>query len=254
MTSNQLLTLCRKGNILLAFYFALISFNYQKECEVRFHNLSLFDLQNENQQYLILTLKLLLIFSGSYWYLKENSKLASYLTSISFLLLSSIFINQTFYTPHQSHIISNILILLSLGQTLSSNFQLMSCRIYICITYFLSGMTKIQESGLNWVDGSTLQTWIALTSRESFKSSFLYDFLINNDLCCSILQIITLVGEIFLSLSFLNPILSIVFGLILTGFHIGTEIIFGFGFYGNIFNDFLLFVLSKKTPTTTVIR
>jgi hypothetical protein len=128
----------------------------------------------------------------------------------------------------------------------------------LCMTYTDAGWTKLVLNGPGWANGLSLQVWVAV---DAGWDSWLARILNAHRGLAQVGQIGVLLAE---SLSFTclfsRPARRII-GVVLLGFHLAIELLFGFQFYGNIVGVLLLLIIgppeavllrSRERPTPAV--
>ena len=85
-------------------------------------------------------------------------------------------------------------------------------------------------------------------SMASGRDNLLFDLLTNHHWLASALQTTTLAAELFAIVILFAPRLRPVFGLVFVGFHMSIEILFGYGFFANIFLDTYILIVCFMVP------
>jgi len=105
------------------------------------------------------------------------------------------------------------------------------CVFYVAVYYAFVGWHKVWVSGLDWINGTSLQLWIHSWGRTDF---FPNSWILENRALAKGLQGFTLFTECFAFLGLFHCRLRYVMGLALTIFHVGQEWLFNFDFGSNL--------------------
>ena len=111
---------------------------------------------------------------------------------------------------------------------------------YISLSYTYSGLTKIWYSGWDWANGSSLMFWVAHFA--PYRDTWLYAVITEHFWLAWIMQVVTFFVETFCLVVIFWPHARPIFGLLLVGFHLSVETLFGFHFYANILLDALILI------------
>ena len=122
---------------------------------------------------------------------------------------------------------------------------------YIGVSYTFSGIEKLYCSGLQWGDGRALMMWVDVHATN--RDNILFEAIVGSHLIAFVLQMTTLVAEAAGLLMLFVPGLRVILGIILVGFHVSIELLFGFGFYANIFLDFHILILCYCVPQYRIL-
>lgn len=99
----------------------------------------------------------------------------------------------------------------------------------IGVFYSLVGVNKLLESGLDWVNGTSLQLWALAFGRPSAAR----DLLLAHRPLAVALQAVTLAAETLALVAVAWPWPRALIGALLVGFHLGQHVLFGWAFHGN---------------------
>ena len=205
-------------------------------------------------------LRLLSSISLILWCLNCGGALTAYLSSLTFFLFASLSAERSAYTSHQGNITCIALFLMSVWYQAHLReiraapcFLLVGRRfafsawvhntllITLCFGYTWSGLTKLSQGGVQWADGLALQLW---TLNVLEPRGLLSELLLKSRSLAGVFQIVTLFAETFALLALSGRYLRFLIGFLLLGFHIGGEMVFGFGFYANIIAILFSFILN----------
>lgn len=116
------------------------------------------------------------------------------------------------------------------------------CVFYLGVVYGAAGLAKVSLSGLEWVNGVSLQLWVFLFGRERPLAEFV---LSRRDFAVA-LQAVTLAAEIAALAAIFWRHLRIVIGLVLIGFHLGSTLLIGIPFVANVILLALVFLPARE--------
>jgi len=234
----------------------------------RVHYLSIFGwLTPESviaSQPLATTLACVVIGSACCWAIQFALPLSSWLCASAFLLMSAFAVERSFYTPHQSQFVAIGLLcfaafyqaraaeirasarFLRVGRLLTVPQWLYSALLaYASLAYTYSGVTKLLRGGVQWANGTSLQLWVA-NAPGAIGDPFGRLIMASHGLART-LQIAVLIAETLAAPSLMYVSARRLVGLTLLGFHLGSESVFGFHFYGNILVLVFVFVLEPHS-------
>jgi len=98
--------------------------------------------------------------------------------------------------------------------------------------YTLAGWTKLQDSGLGWADGLSLQLYItALAPQPDSPAASL---MLESRTIAQLTQLGTLACECLALPALLFAPIRVLVGLSLVSFHVGQQLVFGYPFYANM--------------------
>jgi len=205
-------------------------------------------------------LRILVFTSSLFWAFNLLLPASSIVSALSFFTLVSLSAERTPYTNHQWHFLAVGLILFSVWYWNSYKAILSARRvlffgrkaefplwipqallIFCSVGYFYSGLTKLYYSGWHWMNGLSLQMW---TYVYSSHESFLRSWILSSRNIAATFQLLALISELSAILLIFSRTLRIPIGIMLIFFHLGNEVLFHFGFYGNILVCAFAFLLN----------
>ena len=211
-----------------------------------------------------MVLKLLTCIAIGMWLLKQGGRWIYIAAPALFIAFMSTVVESQYFVRHQSHFCAMAFVLLGAARfsgTRKSDDSNQSTKpvvdplpgwcfmlmvYYIGLSYTFSGIAKLCYSGIGWANGSSLMMWVE--SMASGRDNLLFDLLTNHHWLASALQTTTLAAELFAIVILLAPRLRPVFGLVFVGFHMSIEILFGYGFFANIFLDTYILIVCFMVP------
>jgi hypothetical protein len=195
--------------------------------------------------------KLLFVVFGALWFVGLLIPWSGWIATVSFTALMSLFVESEYYTTHQCHVLGVLLWVFCAWhhfcrrelQAAPAKTQLLSRPVMprwvyalglysLCLTYTFSGLTKIVRNGFGWANGTSLQLWVL-----SFgdPTSVLGQLVLSDRRIAEAAQGTTLLFEALAWTALVFPRLRRLVGGGLLGFHLGSELIFNYRFYANMF-------------------
>ena len=115
----------------------------------------------------------------------------------------------------------------------------------MAFSYSTSGWTKLLANGWGWANGAALQLWVWGADP---AVPHLRELILEHRGLAAALQGAVLLAEAGALLALTHRFVRLGVGLVLLGFHVTGELIFGYGFYGNIAALLCVFLLPPKFP------
>lgn len=217
---------------------------------------------------LFVALKLVFFASAVLWFLQRILPWSSTIAALSFTVLVSLSHDTNYYTPHLYHFENLYLLICATWQLLYRAPIAESLRCgrfwntplvpnwvnflflyYISLAYSFSGASKIFYSGLGWANGLSLQLWVKFLA-ESRLDNPIVQLLVSERVIAFAAQLTTLIAEAFCWLALFSLRLRVLLGVLLLGFHLTSEFVFGLGFYGNILGIFSVMIVQPLLTST----
>ena len=195
--------------------------------------------------------KMLFVAFAVFWFLNLLVPRSGWIATISLTVVLSLFVESRHYTPHQYHVLAMLLWVFcfwyhACAAPDSANRAAVAPRppprmprwvyalslYYLCVTYTLSGLTKLLSNGLAWANGTSLQLWILLWGD---VSAYPAQVLLGDRHLAEVAQAATVFFESVAVLGLFYPQWRRVIGAGLLGFHLASETVFHYRFYPNIF-------------------
>ncbi len=193
------------------------------------------------------------------WVFHFALPVSPWITCIAFTFIAAQEIETMHYTPHMYHILvvglfgasvwyatsyrelAKVRTAASLiEQPIMPRWVTFFVLAYLTITYTYSGLTKLGVSGISWTNGTSLQLWAYLWAD---ADSMLRNYILEHKNFAQLLQGSVLLFETTAILALCISRLRPLYGVVLVSFHLGTELLFSFQFYGNIVLGLLVFVV-----------
>lgn len=182
------------------------------------------------------------------WALRRALPWTAWTAFLSFLLFSSMIQEGIFYVEHTANVANVLLGLLCLWQHLyrrelaAAGDELWRAPLcprwvpalsafYLCTTYGYAGLNKLAASGARWADGVGLQTWTFLYGD---RTGPLARLVLWDRPYAAALQVTVLLAETLAFTGIFSLRARLAVGGALLLFHLGSEAIFGFGFFSNV--------------------
>ena len=213
---------------------------------------------------LLIALKILMFALLALWLSKRANRVVYALAPFVFILMMSSVVETHYFVKHQTNFCAMAFVVLAaarfFGSKKGQNFDsvdplpswaFMTLVFYIGVSYTFSGIEKLYCSGLQWGDGRALMLWVDVHAAHC--DNILFDAIVGSHLFASILQMTTLVAETAGLMMLFVPRLRVILGVILVGFHVSIELLFGFGFYANIFLDAHILILCYFAPQYRIL-
>ena len=206
-------------------------------------------------------LRILAFAALAMWILKIGSRWIYIVAPILFIAFMSTVVESHYFVEHHTHFCATAFVLLGAARFVGARqpdvdghskvdplpkWCFMLLLYYIGISYTFSGICKLYYSGLSWGDGSSLMMWVETGAIN--RDNLLFQLLTSHHWLASILQTTTLLAESLAVLVLFVPRLRPLFGLTLVGFHLSIELLYGFGFYSNIFLDTYILIVCFLVP------
>lgn len=193
------------------------------------------------------------------WALNIAVPLSALAASTLLTVLLSVSVAGQVYVKHQPHVVNVLIVLYAFWYLARRNeiaasrrfwifgraspfplrlYQL--CAFYLCVSYMFAGLSKVLACGLAWANGTSLQLWCWLSQ----SHGLVRDICLYDSRLAALLQSIVLIAELTCPIAYFVPRLRVVYGAILLGFHITVEVLFDFGFFGNILSVLLFLIIS----------
>jgi hypothetical protein len=195
--------------------------------------------------------KMLFVVFAALWFLDLLVPRSAWIATVSLTVVLSLFMESRSYTPHQYHALAMLLWVFcfwyhACAEPGSANRATLApltplrmprwvyalALYYLCVTYSLSGMTKLLSNGFAWANGTSLQLWILLWGD---VSAYPAQVVLRDRHFAEAAQAATLFFESAAVLVLFYPQWRRVIGAGLLGFHLTGETIFHYRFYANIF-------------------
>ena len=202
--------------------------------------------------------RILCLVSAVAWALRLATPVSGWVTAISFTVLASVATESLAYTRHQFNGLNMLLFVFAAWSHLYGR-ELKAAKLselselrafpawvywtsvaYLALTYTYSGWTKLYYGGLDWANGTTLQLWVSVNGVG--RAPWLERLIVEQRDLTAGMQWVALLAEAGCLLALTNLWARLAIGLVLVGFHLSVELLFGFNFWGNIAAVGLLFV------------
>lgn len=189
------------------------------------------------------TLRCVFFAGAAAWLMGVAVPLSCGIAVASFMLAAAQSLETQVYTTHIYHFSTNVMLVLAawhsflgvdrraLRRAPLPGWVVETIAAYMLITYTYSGATKLFYNGLEWANGLSLQLWVA---RAGDINSSLTRWLMDSRLLAQLSQAAVLGAEtISVAAIIVRPLRPLI-GAVLFGFHLSVELLFDYGFYGNI--------------------
>jgi hypothetical protein len=195
------------------------------------------------------------------WLVQVFLPWSAWFSATAFTALMSLHWENTLVLTHSSHAVNMVLIVLALwyglyyreiGAALAAGrfwstplcprWVPALCVFYLGVQYGAAGLSKLFASGFDWVNGVTLQLWIA----NSGQDNLLTHLILNDRRLAMALQFITLATELAALFAVFSRRLRLLVGLVLINFHLGSLILLHIRFLGNLMLLILVFLPAKE--------
>lgn len=213
---------------------------------------TLLDFSFLNQQLYWLLKMVFLAFMGAWVWFKHRA-IWGWCASLCFMLLGSIYIDSLIQAESHLHQVTAMFLLIfalkgSLSTTQFPGWIFFLMKFYLITTYMHASLTKLQVSGVDWIEGSHMQAIIHYFG----GSGLLRDMVLNSENLALIITICVLALELLCFIALLSDKWGLVIGYLLLVFHGLIYLVFDWLFYPlmiAILINFILIPLHRNQRT-----